>query len=824
MDRCFHCGLPIPSDTPLFTEEIQGELRHFCCAGCRAVCLTIHRAGLEGFYRKTPEGTLLAPPPTAPDHLDFYDLDAIQAEYVRDRGNEREIHLLVEGIHCAACVWLIEKALGQLQGVTSARVNLTQKQLKVSWDPAFVSLSAILQRMAEIGYSGHPFDPENVEKHYQQRNRDLLYRMAFAGFAMMNMLWISIALYSGANQGEYRDLFHWVGFAIATPTLFYAGGPFFKSAWKGIRHRHLTMDLPIALGAAISYGYSFYVTLAQKPAQEVYYDTVVNFLFVILVGRYLEAISRRQAVDATFRLMELQPKIASVLSEGEEKIVPIRAVEAGDRVRVRPGGKIPVDGTVCNGESWVDESMLTGESTPQRRGVGDTVHAGTLNTHGVLEIEAQAILQGTSLSRIIQWVEEAQASKAPIQCTADRIVPFFVAATIFLACVTFLFWYPESFDQALMAATSVLIITCPCAFGLATPMAIAVASGLGARYGILIKDGLALETFSHVRHLVFDKTGTLTEGEMKVVSCSILEGYDETHILKHLAALEIQAEHGLAKAVVAYSHQKEIATTLAVEAFHYEVGYGIRGKVANLFFTVGNLAWLKKLNIDLPEKLQLEGEKWENQGTTVIYIAEESQACAMMAIADRPREGASQLLDRLDREGYTLSMLSGDRYKVAYAVAQQLHPKLQVIAEVLPDEKARVIQTLQQKGELVAMIGDGINDAPALSQANVGIALGSGTDIALATAGIVLMQHDLNRVSQAITLSSRTLQAIRQNIAIAILYNLIMVPMAMMAHVTPLLAAIAMPISSLLVVGNAARIRTLFSNAHVHTGGAHPVA
>ncbi len=385
------------------------------------VCSAIYDAGLEGFYDRTPSNINLAPPPDTPRDLELYDLDEVQSEFVNELTRERDINLLVEGIHCAACVWLIERALNQMPGILKAQVNLSGKRLIIRWDNELIKLSAIINRLGQIGYAAVPYDPDIAESKLRQQNRALLFRMAFAGFTMMNLLWISIALYSGADNSEFRQLFHWIGFGLATPTLFYSGYPFFRSAWTGLKQLHLTMDLPIAIGASVTYLYSVYITLSQPQVGEVYFDTVVNFLFVILVGRYLEAISKRQAVSSTQRLLDLQPRGATVLIDNEEVLLPIRAIKPGDPVLVKPGDRIAADGVVVDGRSSVDESMLSGESTPVKKTRDDHVSAGTLNIDSALTIKVEGTLRNTSLGRIIHLVEEAQASRAPIQCVADTL-------------------------------------------------------------------------------------------------------------------------------------------------------------------------------------------------------------------------------------------------------------------------------------------------------------------------------------------------------------------------------------------------------------------
>ncbi len=808
-DTCFHCGLPLPPNEE-FTAALGGETRHFCCIGCRAVCSAIYDAGLEGFYQRTPEGTLLAPPPEPPKDVALYDLDEVQEEFITQSGDDREINLLVEGIHCAACVWLIERTLGRLPGVVAANVNLAGRRLLVRWDNSRLKLSDIIRRLGDIGYAAVPFDPEAAEGSIKRQNRAFLFRIAFAGFAMMNLLWISIALYTGANKGEFRDMFHWLGFVLATPTLLYSGWPFFRGAWTGLRRLHLTMDLPIALGASITYLYSTYVTIVKPPLGEVYYDTVVNFIFVILIGRHLESMSKRRAVAATQRLLDLQPRGATVLREGAEQLVPIRAVKVGDRVLVKAGDKIPVDGIVIDGRSEVDEAMLSGESRAVAKGPDDKVSAGTINTLSALVIEVTATLRDTALGRIIRLVEEAQASKAPIQCTADRIVPWFVAVTLLLATITFVWWVRSDFEVALLAATSVLIITCPCAFGLATPMAIAVASGLGARHGILVKNGAVLETMSQITHFVFDKTGTLTEGRMAVEDIVSTSAITPDELLLKAAAAERYSEHNVAAAIVEEARQRELnpfgPTT---EAFESTPGFGVAATVDGAALVLGTAAWLERRGVQSEPAFAERARQLEIQGTSCVHVGLDGRQVGLIAVSDRLRPDARTLVDALRAEGIRMTLLSGDRRLVAEAVAERLGG-MEVIAEVLPEDKDRVIAEMQRQGDQVAMIGDGVNDAPALIRANVGIAVGSGTDVSAESADIVLISNELDKIRLATLLSRRSLRTIRQNIGISFIYNIITVPLAMAAIITPLVAAISMPVSSLLVIGNAARIRTLF--------------
>lgn len=813
---CFHCGLPVPENTH-FHATIENTERRFCCLGCESVCKIIYDSGLQGFYQRTPEGQLLAPPPDLPRDIALYDIDEVQAEFVADLGQIRHIHLLVEGIHCAACVWLIERSLHAMPGIIDVKVNLANRRTHIRWDNTQIKLSQIITRMGEIGYAAVPFDPESAEGSIRKQNRAMLLRMAFAGFAMMNMMWIAIALFSGANQDEFRNLFHWVGFTLATPTLFYSGWPFLKGAVTGLKNKHLTMDLPIAIGACITYIYSTHITINGSVTGEVYFDTVVNFIFIILVGRFFEAKSKRHALAATQRLLDLQPRVATVIREGEQKIVPVRSIKEDETVLIRGGDKSPVDGIIIDGESAFDEAMLSGESLPVRKQSGSSVSAGTINLESAIHVRVTGTLANTTLGRIISLVEEAQASKAPIQCVADQIVPWFVAVTLLLATITFFIWYGDNIDKAILAATSVMIITCPCAFGLSTPMSISVASGLGATYGILVKNGAVLEHLSGINHFVFDKTGTLTQGKIRLRLIAT-SNFDENELLNLAAQAEQLSEHNIARAIVQAAKDRGLPIqSNTIANFRNQPGRGISASVNGRQLYLGTLNWLQQNNIEQNDMLNKKTMELENQGISSVQAALDGRHIGLLAVSDTLRPDAKALIQNLRESGIKLTLLSGDRKNVAETIATELGG-MQVIAEVLPQQKDEVIRQLQQAGERVAMIGDGINDAPALIRADVGIAIGSGTDVSMESADIILLSNELDKIRLAMRLSRRTLKTIRQNITISIIYNIIMVPLAMMAVVSPLVAAISMPISSIAVIANAARIRTFTKDSSKFKG------
>lgn len=816
---CFHCGLPV-SAASRCKAEIRGEEREFCCAGCLTVCQIIHESGLDGFYQRLNYQEAMAPPPEMPTDLDQYDLEEVQAEFVRVLPDGRkEATLLVEGIHCAACVWLIEHAMAGMAGIGLAEVNLAHQRVKIQWFDDQVLLSSIMQRLGSIGYAAVPFNPETVEGSVQRQNRTLLFRMAFAGFGAMNIMWISIALYAGAASGidtEQKHFFHWVSFFIATPVLLYSGWPFLRSAWLGLKHHALTMDLPIAIGAVSTYLYSCWIT--WQGSGEVYFDTVVSFLFVILIGRYLEGLSKRNASSAALRLMELQPRLATRLTESGEERISVRKLQQGDRLLVRPGEKIPADGEVLQGQSYVDESMLTGESRPLQKTMGCSVAAGTMNVDGSLTLRVEDAGSGTMLARIVQLVEAAQGSKASVQRIADRIVPWFVAVTLGLAAFTFLFWLRQDFDTALLAAVSVLIITCPCALGLATPIAIAVGVGAGAGRGVLIRNGQALESLSKITHVVFDKTGTLTEGEMRVLDISPANNFDRANVLKLAASVELCSQHPVAQAVI-----KELAedgdmagmttsTLPPCEDFTLKSGLGISGVVEGHHVALGSRRLMEKAGIDVPDELRQQQQQIEKAMGMAVFIAVDGLLAGLIHVQDKVRDESAALINTLQQQGIGMTLLTGDSRQAAEQLQTRLG-KMDVVAEVLPEGKEAEIVRLQQRGEHVLMIGDGVNDAPALARADISIAMGSGMDVSMECADIVLMKNDLGRVGFAVLLAQKTLRTIRQNIGISLFYNIVLVPAAMAAMITPVFAAIAMPVSSLLVIGNAILIHRRISVA-----------
>ncbi len=805
---CFHCGLALTKQN-IIHANIQGKAHDFCCNGCAQVCAIIHESGLDSFYKFAPESRDWNTPEQAPEDAKLFDSLELQADFVRQfPDGTYQADLLIEGIHCPACVWLIEQALQHMDAVTFADVSLTRRRLRLRWKPDKMLLSEAILAMGRLGYQAIPYQEDLEQKANKARRQDLLFRMAFAGFVFANVMTAAVCLYGGSFFGiadEWRAVFEWYSMVLTFAGIAYSGHTFFVGAWKSIKAMKPNMDLPISIGISTSFLWSSYVTIFNPDTVEhhVYFDSVSMFVFLILVGRFLESSARETAGSTTRHLLALLPRAARLIHDnGNEELIPLRSVKQGDVLRVKPGDRVPVDGEVIDGYSEVDESIISGESRPLVKQQGSQVVGGTQNISGQLKIKATHLGHESVLSQIVELVEQAQDSKVKIQSIADKIVPWFVTIILALSAVTFLYWfYQADFATATMTAVTVLIITCPCALGLATPMAISIGAGLGGKLGVLIKRGSALEQLLHLNHIVFDKTGTLTHGQLTVVNQQVLVK-NEAQLWSQVHALEQASEHPLAQAIV--STLQPYPADKNLSQFNNVAGRGVEGCFDGFKLHVGSLGWLLSEGITLTDEMSKQLQLEEEQGHTLAVIFDDKELLAWVALGDELRKESSSVINALQSQGITVSLLTGDRKASAQAMAAQLNTlqPIQVIAEVLPGEKADKIKALQTQGFHVGMVGDGVNDAPALTQADVGIAMGQATDVSAHAADVVLL-GGLSKLPTAFSLSTQTMKTIKQNLALSLGYNIFVIPLAMGGMIHPLFAAIAMPISSLLVIGNA---------------------
>lgn len=750
--------------------------------------------------------------------------------------NTETLDLAIGGMHCANCSQIIESSLNALPGVAAAAVNLATERAHVEFRPREISKDAIIQAVIATGYKAFELAQETgADKQREEQERDyraLLKTFVFSLSLSVPLLILSLPMMGlGSLLGPFSLV--WMDFkyhpiillALATPVQFYAGWRFYRGAWAALKNRAGNMDLLIALGTSAAYFYSVAATFFIKG--EIFYETAALLITFVLLGKVLEARAKGRTSDAIKKLMGLSPKTARVLRDDKEVEIPIGEVKVGDLVIVKPGEKIPVDGQIVEGSTSIDESMITGESVPVEKSPDDQVIGATINKNGYITFRATKVGADTVLAQIIKLVEDAQTSRAPIQRFADQVSAYFVPAVVAIAVVTFIVWYivgagADRFVFALMAGTAVLVIACPCALGLATPTAIMVGTGKGAEYGILIKGGEALETAHKLQTIIFDKTGTLTTGTPVVTDIVALSSPAEADIIQMAASLEKGSEHPLAEAVVAKADEVNTALT-KVEGFKAMPGRGVSGKLVGKTVLLGNRKLMRDNAFD-PSAYEKKITALETQGKTVIILAGGEKILGLVAVADTIKPSSGEAIARLREMGLMVAIISGDNKRTAEAIAKQAGIDV-VIGEVLPEDKAREVKKLQDEGKIVGMVGDGINDAPALAQADVGIALGSGTDIAMEAGEIVLIKDDIRDVVTAIELSRATIRKIKSNMFWALFYNSLGIPIAagvlypfFRIMLRPEIAAAAMALSSVSVVTNSLLLRR-FKPGLTRTGG-----
>lgn len=800
---CFHCGLPCP-DKVSYTVKITGKSRDMCCPGCEAVAQAIVDNGLDDYYKYRTEKSITADNlvPDELEQLQLYDNSKLQNQFVSSSSAHPEIKnasLILEGIVCAACVWLNEQHVSKLHGVKSFSINYSTQRARISWDENKINLSDVLQSISSIGYRAHPFDPGRQEAVQKKERQSALIRLSVAGLGAMQVMMLAIALYAGDYSGIDEDLklfFRWVSALIATPVVFYSARTFFVGAWRDLKRKNLGMDVPVALAIGGAYAASCWATLNQSG--QVYFDSVTMFTFFLLMGRFLELRARQRSSEVADALVKLLPIMATkIVKDGFEQII-VNDLKINDHVRVKPGETIPADGTIIEGKTSIDESLVTGESYPLTRVQNESVIGGTVNIESPIIVQITKIGEETVLAGIQRLLDRAQTEKPRIALLADKVASIFVGVILVIALGVGLVWWQIDSDRAFWIVLSMLVVTCPCALSLATPAAMTAATGALTRLGMLVTHAHALETLAKVDTFVFDKTGTLTQGHLALKETTLIGEYSKKECERIAMSLEQASEHPIAKA---FQHLD--VDYLGTKNIHTEVSEGVEAVIDNIRYRIGKRGWVG--NIVESELHETEYDSQEKNIQSQVYLANENQWLAIFHLEDKIRDDANTMISKLKHLGIHSILLSGDQESVVASTATILNIQTAYSGQS-PDNKLSVIKKLQEQKHIVAMMGDGVNDAPVLAAAQVSIAMGSGTQLAQASSDMVLLSENLNHLAQSVVHARKTISIVKQNLSWAVIYNLTALPLAALGYIAPWLAAIGMSASSLFVVLNALRL------------------
>lgn len=821
--KCSHCHLEY-EQSALFKKVINGKEEYFCCRGCEGVFTLLLECNLSDFYNKIGQ-TTLTPPKEISDDLAKFDSEAYAKKYVKMLGNKNapkisqdsqsnslnkdspknppqpdicEVSLIIENIHCIACVWLNQKILNATSGIIKVDINFTNNKAKIIFDRAQIPLSAIIAKIRSIGYDAQGYDPEMLENINAKERKSYYTRMIVGVFCTMNIMWIAVAQYSGYFLGmerEVKDILNLAGFALSTPTLFYSGFIFFRSGYFGLKNGFINMDLLVAVGSTLTYLYSIYASLSRSG--ETYFESVTMIITFVLIGKFLEILTKKSAGDSIDKLNLSVPSIVNIVANGETRAISPQEVQVGDIIMVRSGEKIAIDGVLLSQSAIIDNSMLTGESALESKGKNAPLISGSINLENTIYYRATRIFEDSTLNNIINLIQDSLSKKPHIETKANAISYHFSAFVLFCAVATFAFWAWKSgdFEKAMIIAVSVVIIACPCALALATPIATIIGITEAYKRKLLFKEARFLESFAKSDTIIFDKTGTLTHGKPKVIRESQMQKYDR-RILRAFAKLNT---HPISSGIAEYLGA-ESSTDLAnpISDFKQIPQKGIIAKCGDLELLGGNKSFLVDLGVKIDER--------ENDSHTKFYYAVNKQLVAIFDLEDTLKDNAKEVISAFQRANFRVAILSGDRFAVVESIAKSLNIA-EFYAEQSPIDKSAFIDKLHTEGRKIVMVGDGINDAIALNKSDIAISMGAGSDIAIESSDIVLLDDSLASLERAHKIALKTYATIKQNIKISIIYNLLTIPLAMMGFIIPLFAALSMSFSSILVVLNSLRIK-----------------
>lgn len=787
---CTHCHLEFNEDVMIKDGE-----NYFCCNGCQGVYHLLSDEGLDSFYDKLGNNTLSAPTTQYEDSSNF-NSPAFYDKFVKmDNDGFNNVSLIIEGIHCSACVWLNEKALHKMDGIIEASINFTNNKAVITWADDVVKLSQIIDMIRAIGYNAFPYDASVQEVHANKERKDYYLRMSVAIFATMNIMWIAVAQYAGYFSGMTQDMKTILNIAegtLATPVLFYSGWIFFRGAYYGIKTKIINMDILVATGALLTYLYSIYITVIEQG--EAYFDSVTMIITFVLVGKFLEVLSKKNAADALDIIGKNIPNEVNIIKDDKVIACKLADIVVGDVIVISSGEKVLFDGKIIKGNGTFDESSLTGESEPIYKTISDSVISGTSSIDADIHYTATKDFEHSTLSNLVSLLETAIIKKPKIEQMANKLSEYFSSVILALSFITFLSWYffGNNFEIAFMIGISVIVIACPCALALATPVATLVGLSLGAKRGILFKEAAQLETMAKVDTLVLDKTGTITVGKPEVIKETLYDIFDK-NILYSLVKC---SNHPVAKGIEKYLKEYENLDEYILDSYTQIPASGISATYKNKTLLGGNLKLILDNGIDI---------KFESENT-IFYFSIDNKLVAIYELRDNIKSNANELVLNLSEKNIEVIMLTGDNEKITSRVASEVGI-VNYKSEQTPEDKSSYIEKLHAENKTVVMVGDGVNDILALAQADIGIVMGSGSDIAVDISDVILLDDSLSSLEDAFKISRTTFGLIKQNLGISLVYNAITIPLAMFGYIIPLIAAISMSVSSLLVVGNSMRIR-----------------
>jgi len=790
---CFHCGETVLSaDKSKYTVTISDVNREMCCPGCQSVAEMIVQSGLSSYYEHRTEHSVTARQ-LVPDELlklEIYDDEDIQDEFVYQKDDLKEITLSVEGLTCAACAWLIERSLRRVAGVHFINVNATTNRISIRWVDEQVKLSEILKQISKLGYSASPFQADQHEVMYNKQLKSYFKRLGLAGLATMQVMMFAVALYStwfGEMDPIYQEFFRWVSLVVATPVLLYSAQPFYSNAYRNLRAGALGMDVPVSIALLGAYISSAYATITGTG--EVYFESISMFTFFLLLGRYLELRARKKTSELSANMAKLIPNMALRINDDDtEVLLPTKQLKIGDLVLVKSGEVIPCDGTIMSGQSSIDESMLTGEFLPLVKSTQDMVYTGSLNVEQTITVRVNKTHKHNLISEIIRLQNNAQSTKPQISILADKISRYFVLALLIISAGTYITWYFLDPENAFWITLSVLVVTCPCALSLATPTALTCATSFLSQQGVLIRKEHVLESLTKISEVALDKTGTLTKGLFTLTKVEVAENITltETELLSLAAGLEQHSTHPIASSFKVSPLKSKFRNV------ENHIGLGISGSIDSYHYKIGSAQFTQQHH-------ELDSDD------IIVYLTRNDETLAFFHIQDKMRDNVATTLDYLAQANLPVSLLTGDTEKNALKSTEQLTIE-NIHAQLTPEQKLDYIRQQQTSGGYILMVGDGVNDAPVLSAATVSVAMGEGSDLAKNSADVVLLSQDFITIKTMHETANKTYRIIRQNLAWALGYNSLILPLAISGNVAPYIAVIGMSLSSLLVLGNSLRL------------------